>query len=242
MAKSKGNSGFLRELLKSNLYKRNQGRLTRQLSAAGFALIVFLGAWTLSEGLLSSYVNSQFVVTVSYPGSEVNRTIENELRTMISKPNSGATWLSDETDDGSRQIEIGFATSRFYATNDDLKTKQLTKAREFRSSAEAIDVAGIKALQPSHVVQQVGWIKTGVPLAIAIFGAWIIYRAVNFPRFADFLISVEAEMDKVSWASRQELQRATIVVVCTMFFLGFVLFVFDQVWVYIFRFIGFLQL
>ena len=37
-------------------------------------------------------------------------------------------------------------------------------------------------------------------------------------------------MNKVSWASRQELFRATIVVLGTMFFLGMVLFVYDFVW------------
>ena len=238
MAKSKGSSSFWRELLKSNLYKRNQGRLTRQLTAAGFALIVILGAWTLSEGLLSSYVNSQFVVTVSFSGTDENSETENKLRKL--QENSGGVWASSKIVANSRQIEVRFPTSRFYETNDDLRDQQSVKMNRFVSDAQK--VPGTTKPEPGHVVQQVRWIKIYLPLAIAMLGVWIIYRAVNYPRFADFLISVEAEMDKVSWASRQELQRATVVVVCTMFFLGFVLFVYDQFWVYFFRLIGFLQL
>jgi len=142
MAKSKKKPSFLRELGRFDLYKRNQGRLTRQLSWVGAAMILFFGAWTLSQALLE-----------------------------YSRP-----------------------------------------------------------------------VRVGVPLAIAVVGAWVLFRVVNFPRCADFLISVEAEMDKVSWASRKELHRATVVVVCTMFFLGFVLFVYDQIWVLVFKSLGILQL
>ena len=65
---------------------------------------------------------------------------------------------------------------------------------------------------------------------------------VNYPRFADFLISVEAEMDKVSWSSKSELYRATVVVLVTMVLIGIILFVFDVIWQYFFEFIGFLEI
>jgi len=139
---AKGESPFLGVLLNFDLYKRNQGRLARQLTAVTFALVLFFGAWTLSQGLLANY-------------------------------------------------------------------------------------------DPA--------IRTGVPLAIAVVGVWFVFRLVNYPRFADFLISVEAEMDKVSWAARSELYRATIVVLVTMFFLGFVLLAFDIFWQWLFRWIGVLQ-
>ena len=86
------------------------------------------------------------------------------------------------------------------------------------------------------------WIQIGIPTAIFALGAWITYRAVNFPRIADFLISVEAEMDKVSWASWPELYRSTIVVIGTMLFLGVTLFVFDVVWQTLFEKLGVIQL
>ena len=58
-------------------------------------------------------------------------------------------------------------------------------------------------------------------------GIWLAFRAVNLPQFADFLISVEAEMDKVTWSSRQELYRATVVVITTMVLLGAILLLYD---------------
>ncbi len=142
MAKSKSSVSIWGELLSAGLYKRNQGRLTRQLTAVALALIVFLGAWTLS------------------------------------------TVLAD--------------------------------------------------YEPP--------LRLGFPCALAAVGAWAIFRAINYPRFADFLISVEAEMDKVSWSSRGELYRATVVVVVTMFCLGAVLFLFDVFWQNFFEIIRFLQI
>lgn len=68
-----------------------------------------------------------------------------------------------------------------------------------------------------------------VPLAILAAGTWIAFRIVNMPRFADFLISVEAEMNKVSWPSRGELYRASLVVIAVIFLLVAVLFAYDVV-------------
>ena len=56
------------------------------------------------------------------------------------------------------------------------------------------------------------------------------FRVVNMPRFADFLIAVEAEMNKVSWPSRSELVRSSIVVLITIFVLAVVLFAYDMFW------------
>ncbi|MGO8748907.1 MAG: preprotein translocase subunit SecE [Thermoguttaceae bacterium] len=75
------------------------------------------------------------------------------------------------------------------------------------------------------------------PFAFALLCWWISYRLINVPRFADFLISVEAEMHKVSWPSRAELIRASIVVLVTIIFLAGVLFGFDYLWTAIFKFL-----
>jgi preprotein translocase subunit SecE len=75
-------------------------------------------------------------------------------------------------------------------------------------------------------------------LVVLALGAWFSYRLVNLPRFADFLISVEAEMNKVSWPSRPELTRAALVVLFTIFFLAAVLFVFDYGWAWVFEQVG----
>ena len=45
-------------------------------------------------------------------------------------------------------------------------------------------------------------------MVIAAIAAWVIFRLLNWPLFAEFLISVEAEMNRESWASKLEVARA----------------------------------
>ena len=68
-----------------------------------------------------------------------------------------------------------------------------------------------------------------IPLVVLATGLWASWRIVNVPRFADFLISVEAEMNKVSWPARSELLRASLVVIIVIFFLAGLLFIYDYV-------------
>ncbi len=70
----------------------------------------------------------------------------------------------------------------------------------------------------------------GIPLAISVAGIWIAYRLVNLPSFADFLIAVEAEMNKVSWPTRSELFRSSLVVIFSILFLAAILFAYDLFW------------
>jgi preprotein translocase subunit SecE len=76
-----------------------------------------------------------------------------------------------------------------------------------------------------------------LPILVVAFGGWIAFRIVNIPSFADFLISVEAEMNKVSWPSRGELYRASLVVIVVIFLLTAILFGYDLVLKFI---VGFL--
>jgi preprotein translocase subunit SecE len=69
-----------------------------------------------------------------------------------------------------------------------------------------------------------------VPLVVLVVGVWASFRAVHMPSFADFLISVEGEMNKVSWPSWGELFRASLVVMVVIFFLAAVLFAYDLIW------------
>jgi preprotein translocase subunit SecE len=76
---------------------------------------------------------------------------------------------------------------------------------------------------------------------VLVGGLWISYRLVNVPRFADFLIAVEAEMNKVSWPSRTELIRSSMVVIFVIFAMAMVLFGFDLVWGFLFEWLGILH-
>ncbi len=134
MSNVKKNKTFWADLLSLQPYKRNQGRLVRQTTTAGIALIALLGAYSLSQGPLA------------------------------------------DTGDA---------------------------------------------------------IRVGVPVAVFLVGLALAFRVVNTSAFADFLISVQGELAKVSWPSKKELHTSTIVVVVTMFFLGGLLLLFDLGWWYV---------
>lgn len=124
-------SEFIQELFHSGIYKRTQGRITRQVTWAALVVSMFLGVWRLEQTLTA--------------------------------------------------------------------------------------------------VAERGW-RYAICAALFLAGAWVSYRLVNLPAFADFLIAVEAEMNKVSWPTRNELFRASVVVLVTIFFLTIVLYFFDIVW------------
>lgn len=84
-------------------------------------------------------------------------------------------------------------------------------------------------------------IRVGVPLGIWLVLCWIAFRVVNLPRFAEFLISVESELDKVVWPGRKQVIQSTVVVIATMLFLGAFLFVVDFIWRELFKLIHFIE-
>lgn len=75
-----------------------------------------------------------------------------------------------------------------------------------------------------------GVVRFLVPAALVALGLWLAFRIVNIPRFAEFLIAVEAEMAKVSWPSGHEVVRSSIVVIFLIFFLAALLAAFDFFW------------
>jgi preprotein translocase subunit SecE len=137
-------AAIVQELFRFGLYKRNQGRIARQATFGAFAVIVALGAWSLTK-YLGGYISDVGVNNPEWP-----------------------IW---------KQNLIHF----------------------------------------------------GVPLAILAVGLWASFRLVQMPAFADFLISVEGEMNKVSWPSRSELFRASLVVILVIFFLAALLFAYDYI-------------
>jgi len=95
-----------------------------------------------------------------------------------------------------------------------------------------VAAAGAWSLKATLEGADEGGGQSAVMIAFGVFaaGCWAAYRLVQLPKFADFLISVEAEMSKVTWPGRGELWRASIVVMLTIFVLAALLFVYDFVW------------
>jgi preprotein translocase subunit SecE len=85
------------------------------------------------------------------------------------------------------------------------------------------------------------WLVYVLPAVVLLGGVWLSFRVVNLPRFADFLIAVEAEMNKVSWPSKGELIRASLVVIFMIFFLAAILATYDVIWLLLFQKIGVLH-
>jgi preprotein translocase subunit SecE len=73
---------------------------------------------------------------------------------------------------------------------------------------------------------------------VSVVGTWISYRLVNLPRFADFLIHVEGEFNKISWPSQTELYKSVIVVIFVMVLLALSMWFFDVFWQFIFQYTG----
>ncbi len=98
----------------------------------------------------------------------------------------------------------------------------------------ALLVAGVYQLYNSVLAGQGVFMVYAVPLLLLALSAWVSYRAVNYARFADFLIQVEAEMRKVSWPGKDELLRSSVVVVVVMFLLTILLFGYDIILQFLF--------
>jgi preprotein translocase SecE subunit len=57
------------------------------------------------------------------------------------------------------------------------------------------------------------WVETMVPTALFIILSLLVLWIVNKPTVADFMISAEGEMKKVSWSSKKEIAVSTFVVI-----------------------------
>jgi preprotein translocase subunit SecE len=77
-----------------------------------------------------------------------------------------------------------------------------------------------------------------LPSLLLLIGLWTGYRLVNFPRFADFLIAVEAEMHKVMWPSQDELVRSSVVVIFMLILFATLMYFFDFLWIALFVWLG----
>jgi preprotein translocase subunit SecE len=141
---------FWRELLSFSVYKRNQGKVTRQVTFAALALTLAIGVWRLAQLL--------------------------------------PLWISGGT-----------------------------------------------ALSPTVPSVDIGVVRFLIPGLLLAAGLWAIFRAVNTPRFADFLIAVETEMTKVSWPSGDEVIRSSAVIIFLIFALAGILAAYDLFWWFVLR-------
>lgn len=84
-------------------------------------------------------------------------------------------------------------------------------------------------------------VALGLAVVIYLGGAAIVWKIVNSPRGAEFLITTDSEMKKVNWATWKEVVGSTRVVILFIFFVGTFLFLSDIVFSWFFHVIKVLK-
>lgn len=117
---------------------------------------------------------------------------------------------------------------------------KIARQTTFYAIAVAVAVGSYSLMQWMEGLGSKRADELAAPIAVAIFLAscWAVFRLIQLPSFADFLISVEAEMNKVTWPKRAELWRASVVVILTIFILAAFLFAYDTIWKWLFSLIN----
>jgi len=67
------------------------------------------------------------------------------------------------------------------------------------------------------------WITTMVPAGLFVALSLLIFYLVNKPAIADFFISAEGEVKKVSWSSRKEIAVSTVIVIVVVLIVAILL-------------------
>ena len=71
------------------------------------------------------------------------------------------------------------------------------------------------------------WVSTMVPAGLFVTLGILIFWMVNKPSVANFMITSEGEMKKVSWSSKKEIAVSTVVVIVVVILMAFLLGVTD---------------
>jgi preprotein translocase subunit SecE len=98
------------------------------------------------------------------------------------------------------------------------------------SALGAAIIVGLGCLQLYGKLQAADfslWVEIMVPAALFCVLSFWVFWLVNRPTVADFMVSAEGEMKKVSWSSRQEIIVSTFIVIVVMFIMAVLLGVTD---------------
>ena len=98
------------------------------------------------------------------------------------------------------------------------------------SAGSAAVISGLGCYQLYKVMNAFGanlWVETMVPFGLFVLFAVVIAWISNRRSVADFLISAEGELKKVSWSSRKEIFDSTLIVIGAVVFFAVLLGVTD---------------
>jgi preprotein translocase SecE subunit len=206
---------LIRELTHASIYKRSQGRITRQVTFAAMAIGLALGCWRLHTTLKTWSPGFRF-------GLVEERATEDGVAVLKREDPSDARYSAVAVlDDAGNEVQ----------------RVAIPEYGKRRVEDKQTVTAGKVLVDWDNDATILGMLSYGLPALLLAGGVWVAYRLVNVPGFADFLIAVEAEVNKVSWPSRNELFRASVVVLITIFALAAVLALFDLFWRFVFTYV-----
>lgn len=82
------------------------------------------------------------------------------------------------------------------------------------------------------------WLSMSIIAICVLVVGVLVFRVMNKPTVADFMIATESEMKKVNWTTKKDLIGSTKVVIGFVFILAALLFVIDWVFMTFFSVIG----
>lgn len=89
----------------------------------------------------------------------------------------------------------------------------------------------------SELPPDLGIFRAIIPLILLLGCFYVLLRVVNSKKPADFMISTEGEMKKVSWSSKKEIIGSTKVVIVTLLLMGLFLFLVDLLLMNVMKFL-----
>lgn len=227
-------------------YKRVQGQRVRRSTM----LTLIITAVTGVLAMQNAGIVSRWIVPVPYSG-EVQVTDphdaqydtppvkENDVLTRADFARRRLEW-SNKVLIGGQEVVVTLdgkeVTFRPGTVVDILLVKRAENAlKDLRKEGENQDLKSSKLVGPDVTnVDQFGlMVLPGDQLkivALSALGFFLVWRLVNVPAFADFLIATDSEMSKVSWPPVKKLWRDTMVVVVGMFLMGGMIMAIDWVW------------
>jgi preprotein translocase subunit SecE len=141
---------------------------------------------------------------------------------------------------GRSRAVVGFVGNLLRA--DRYKPTQGKKARLWTAlGLAAVVAAGLSTFYNTVLGETTLLVRFNTTVALGLLAAWLIWRAVEYPPFADFLVATEAEMNKVSWTNWDDLKRATVVVLATVLIISLFLLGVDVLWSKLLQLIGVLH-
>ena len=101
----------------------------------------------------------------------------------------------------------------------------------------AIAAGGCYVLWRKLTVLDNLWVETLVPVGLCVVIGLVLFWLLNRPGAADFMISAEGEIKKVSWSSRREITVSTMIVICVVVLMAVMLFAADMTFKSLFMYV-----